>query len=194
MQDSADEVRSRVHVHGGEVWFSFLNPMSRTCLLVNYEHVSFFKKGVLTSLLPSLFLAAIGTFYSLKNGASKEIELLVSIPILISYVVIIFIYIRTVLKSERIQLDYNPFIEIAKNLALRMTIRNLIKSFILMGGFVLAIFIGALVIYAKGFYIIATIIFTVVGLSLSPILLVFIALVKWTGLRQGKEKKRSHLG
>ena len=152
--------------------------MSRTCLLVKNGHVSFFKKCVTFSLLPSLFLAGIGAFSSLKNSASKEIELLVSIPILLSFVVILLAYIRTALASERVQLDYRPFVEIAKRLALTMALKDLLKSLTLMAGFTLALFIGALVIYAKGFYLIAMINLTLVGISLSPVSLVLVALVK----------------
>jgi hypothetical protein len=184
VQDSVDEVRNGVNVRDREIWFSFLNPMSSSCLLVSREHVKFFKKCVLISLLPSLVLATIGALYSLKNGASKEIELVVSIPILLSYMVILLAYIRTKRKSERVCLDYRPFVEIAKNLAARMEIKDLVKTLTLMGGFALALFVGALVIYTKGFYLVAITILTVVGFSLSPVLLVLTALVKKKGIRQ----------
>ncbi|WP_445946300.1 hypothetical protein [Shewanella sp.] len=178
MQDSADDVRRRINAQGRAIWFSFLNPMSRTCLLVKNDDVGFFKKCVAFSLLPSLFLAGIGAFFSLKNNASKEIELLVSIPILLSFVVIVLAYLRTRAKSEIVRLDYRPFVEIAKRLALTMALKDLLKSLTLMAGFALAIFIGALVIYAKGFYLIAVINLTFVGISLSPVSLLLIALVK----------------
>ncbi|CAH9061163.1 hypothetical protein PSECIP111854_02751 [Pseudoalteromonas sp. CIP111854] len=178
VQDSVDEVRKGVSVRDREIWFSFLNPMSSSCLLVRCEHVKFFKKCVLVSLLPSLVLAAIGAFYSLKNGASREIELFISLPVLLSYMVILFAYIRTERKSERLNLDYKPFVKIAKGLAVRMETKDLIKSLAVMGGFALALFIGSLVIYERGFYLVALIIFTLVGFSLSPVLLVLTALIK----------------
>lgn len=178
VQDSVDEVRNDISAHNREIWFSFLNPMSSSCLLVRCEHVKFFKKCVAISLLPSLVLAAIGALFSLKNGASKEVELLVSLPILLSYMVILFAYIRTKRKSERLNLDYRPFVKVAKGLAARMETKDLVKTLALMGGFALALLVGALVIYEKSFYLVAFIILTMVGLSLSPVLLVITALIK----------------
>lgn len=176
VQDSVDEVRKGVSVRDREVWFSFINPLSNSCLLVDSVRVKFFRKCVLVSLLPSLTLASAGVIYALKNGVSNEIELLVSLPILLSYITIIFSYIITERKSERLRLNYKPFVKVANNLSIRMKSSELLKTLAVMGGFVFALSIGALIIFEKEFYLIAFIILTVVGLSLSPMLLVITAL------------------
>ena len=184
VQDAVDEVRNGIEVRDREIWFSFLNPMSSRCLLVRSEDVKFFKKCTLVSLLPSLALGAIGAIYSLKNGASKEIELLASLPILISYIIILFVYILTVIRSEKLSLYYRPFIKIAQSLAIRMKAQELVKTLAQIGGFMLVLFVSSLVIYERSFHLVAVVIFVLASISFPPVLLVLTALLEQKKIRR----------
>jgi hypothetical protein len=176
-QDAADTVRKKISSKGKLIWFPY-NPLEKACFLVKQEDVNIFKKWIAITLIPALFIAAVGAVYSFKNGISTELELLITIPALVAYFIGLAVYFRTAMVSEKQILEINPFSEIANELSKKMKVIELSKAFLVVAGGSLLFLIASIVIYAKGHYLIALLIWSLLVLGVKPILLVLLALLK----------------
>jgi hypothetical protein len=181
LQHSMKQTKQSFGVKGNsDVWFS-LNPFLSKGRVLSKGQSERFGKKIISSIAFSWTIAGIGAFMSIKGERNYGLELFISIPVILSYIYILYIYMQVKKHSNSVIFESNPILVMSKNLANELSKKQLVRLFLFIGLFVLLLSLGAVYILINKDFLISFIIFPVAILSLHPLVLLFLAIKNQRG-------------